>query len=78
MNKSEVGFLDFAALLHFTEKGGVLFASSNQKKAASFAIESAYERKKLIGELVAEPIDKCKSAVGSGGVNEPAGRFIDD
>ena len=43
MKKSEVGLLDFAALLHFTEKGGVLFASSNQKKAASFAIESADE-----------------------------------
>ena len=78
MNKGEVRFINLPALLHFPEEGGVLFASSNQQKAAGFAIESADEGQEFVRILVTEPIDKRKSAVGSGGVNEPAVRFIDD
>ena len=28
--------------------------------------------------MVAEPVDQREGTVGSGGVNQPAGRFIDD
>jgi hypothetical protein len=28
--------------------------------------------------VVAEPVDQGESAVGAGGVNKPAGRFVDD
>jgi len=78
MNNGEVAFLNFTALLHFTEEGGVLFASCHQEKAAGFAIESADEGKEFIGILVAKPVDEGESAIGSGGVDEPTGWFIDD
>ena len=70
--------MDFAALLHFTEKGGVLLASRNQEEAAGFAVESAYKGKKLLGIVIAEPVDESEGAVGTCGVNEPSRRFIDD
>ena len=78
MNKGEVRLMNFPALLHFTEKGGVLFAPCHQEEAARFAVESADEGEKLIGILVAEPVDQGKGAVGAGGVNKPTGRFIHD
>ena len=78
MNKGEVAFLNFTALLHFTEEGGVILASCHQKKAGRFAVESADEGKEFIGILVAEPVDERESSIGTGGVNEPASRFIDD
>ena len=78
MNKGEVRFINLPALLHFPEEGGVVFASSNQQKAAGFAIESADKGKEFIGILVTKPVDEGESAIGSGWVNEPAVRFIDD
>ncbi len=68
--------MDFAALLHFSEQGGVVLASGHQKKAAGFAVESANQRKELVGKLVAEPVDECKSSIGAGWMDEPSGRFI--
>jgi len=76
--EGEVTFLDFPTLLHFPEKGGVLFAPCHQKKAARFAVESAHQRKEFIGILVPKPVDQGKGAVGSRRVNKPTGRFIDD
>jgi len=70
--------LNFSALLHFAKERGVLFAPCHQEKAAGFAVESADEGKEFIGILVAEPVDERESAIGSGGVNEPSGRFIDN
>ena len=78
MNEGEVAFLNFPALLHFSEKRGVLFAPCHQKKATRFAVESANEGKKFIGVLVPKPVDQSEGAVRPGGVNEPAGRFIND
>ena len=78
MNNGKVAFLNFAPLLHFTEKGGVLLAPSHYEKAAGFAVESADKGKKLLGIVITEPVDKGQSPIRSGGVNEPAGRFIDD
>ena len=78
MNQGEITFMNFASLLHFAKEGGVLFAPGDEKEAAGFAVESADEGEKFIRVLVAEPVDQGKSAIGSGGVNEPAGRFIHD
>ena len=70
--------MNFPSLLHFAKEGGVFFSPCHQEEAARFAVESADEGEKLIGILVAEPVDQRESAVGAGGVNQPAGRFIDD
>ena len=78
MNKSEVGLLDFPTLLHFAKEGGVFFSTTDKKKATGFTIKSADEGKEFIGILVAEPVDERESSIGTGGVNEPSGRFIDD
>ena len=78
MNEGEVRLMNFPSLLHFAEDGGVFFSTTDKKKATGFTIESADEGKKFIGVLVAEPVDQRESAVGAGGVNQPAGRFIDD
>ena len=78
MDKGEVGFMNLPALLHFAEQGGVLFATGHKEEAASLAVESADEGEELLWVLVAEPVDQGESAVGAGGVNKPAGRFIDD
>ena len=78
MNKCEVAFLNFTALLHFSEERGVLFATCHQKKSAGFAVESAHKRKELIWVLVAEPVDEGEGAVRAGGVDEPSGGFVDD
>ena len=78
MNKGEVRLINIPTLLHFAKEGGVLFATCHQKKAARFAVESADERKEFIGILVAKPVDEGESAIGSGGVDEPTGWFVDD
>jgi hypothetical protein len=78
MNKSKVRLMNFPTLLHFAEERGVLFAPCHQKKAGRLAVESADEGKKFIGILVAEPVDERESSIGTGGVDEPASRFIDD
>lgn len=78
MNKGEVRLMNFPALLHFTKQGGVFFAPCHQKKAGRLAVESADEGKEFIGILFAKPIDEGESSIGSGGVDEPASRFIDD
>ena len=70
--------MNFPTLLHFAKEGGVILASCHQEKAGRFAVESADERKEFIGILVAKPVDQGESAIGSGGVDEPTGRFIDD
>jgi hypothetical protein len=78
VNNGEVAFLNFTALLHFTEEGSVFFAPSHQEKAARFAVESANKRKKLIWVLVAKPVDERESSIGAGRVDEPTGWFVDD
>jgi len=78
MDDREITFLNFPALLHFPEEGGVLFAPCHQKKAARFAVESADEGKKLIGILVTKPVDEGEGAIRTGRVNKPAGRFINN
>ena len=70
--------MNFPALQHFTKQGGVFFAPCHQKKAGRLAVESADEGKEFIGILVAEPVDERESSIGTGGMNEPSGRFIDD
>lgn len=70
--------MNFPALLHFAEEGGVFLATGNQQKARGFAIEPADEGEKLLWVVVAEPVDESEGAVRSGGVDQPTGRFIDD
>ena len=70
--------MNFPALLHFTKQGGVFFAPCHQEKARRLAVESTDEGKEFIGILVAKPVDERESSIGSGGVYEPTGRFIDD
>ena len=76
MDEGQVGFMDFPALLHFPEKGGVFFASGHNKQAAGFAVQAADKGEELFGVVVAQPVDEGEGAVGSGRVDEPAGRFI--
>ncbi len=78
MNEGEVTFLYFTSLLHFAEDGSVFLASPHKKQATGFSVQPADQRKEFIGVLTAKPIDQCEGAIGSGGVNQPAGRFIDD
>jgi hypothetical protein len=78
VDEGEVRLMNFPTLLHFAKVGGVLFATCHQKKAAGFSVESADEGKEFIGILVAKPVDEGESAIGSGGMDEPASRFIDD
>ena len=78
MYKGEVRLMNFPTLLHFTKERGVVFATCHQEESTGFAVESAHERKKLIWVLVAKPVDKGESAIGSGGMDEPTGRFIDN
>ena len=78
MNEGEVRLMDFPSLLHFAEKGGVFFSPGDEEEAAGFTVESADKGKKFIGILVAEPVDQGESSIRTGGMNEPAGRFIDD
>ena len=78
MYKGEVRLMNFPTLLHFTKERGVVFATCHQEESTGFAVESAHERKKLIWVLVAEPVDEGESAIGTGGVNKPASRFVDD
>ena len=70
--------MNFPSVLHFAKEGGVFFAPGDKKEATGFAVESTDEGEKLIGILVAQPVDQRESAVGAGGVNEPTGWFIDD
>jgi hypothetical protein len=53
VNEGQVGFMDFPALLHFAQEGGVLFATGCQKKAAGFTVESADEGKEFLLVVVA-------------------------
>ena len=78
MDQGEVTFMDFAALLHFAECRGVFFAPTDEKKATGFAVEAANKTKKLVGIHLAKVIDEGDGAIGSGGMNQETGRFIDD
>ena len=78
MDEGEVTFLNFTSLLHFAEDGSVFLASPHKKQATGFSVQPADQRKEFIWVLVAKPVDQGESAIGSGGVNQPAGRFIDD
>ena len=69
VDKGEVVFLNFTALLHFPKEGGVLFATCHQEKSARFPVKSADERKEFIGILVAKPVNEGESAIRTSGVN---------
>jgi hypothetical protein len=76
MDEGEVGFMDFPALLHLTEEGRVFFAPGHKEEAASLTVEPTDEGEKFLGIVVPQPVDQGESAVGAGGVNKPAGRFV--
>ena len=78
MDEGKVGFMDLTALLHFSEKGGVLFAPAHKKKAAGFAVEPTDKGKEFLGIVVTEPVDQSEGAIGSGGVDQPSCGFIHD
>jgi len=78
VDEGQVTFMDFAPLLHFAEYGGVFFATTDEKKATGFAVEAANNTKKLVGIHLAEVINEGDGAIGSGGMNQSTGRFIDD
>jgi hypothetical protein len=70
--------MDFAALLHFTEYRGVFFAPTDKKEATGFAVEAANQTEKLVWIHLAKVIDEGDGAIGSGGMNQKASRFVDD
>ena len=70
--------MDFAALLHFAERRGVFFAPTDKKKATGLAVKSANQTKKLVRIHLAKVIDEGDGAIGSGGMNQETGRFIDN
>jgi len=70
--------MDFPALLHFAQEGGVVLATCHKQKATGFAVEPTDEGEKFLGIVVPQPVDQGEGAVGSGGVDQPAGGFIDD
>lgn len=70
MDECEVTFMDFAPLLHFAERRSVFFATTDEKKAASFAVEAANKTKKLVGIHLAKVINEGDGAIGSGGMNQ--------
>ena len=78
MDEGQVAFMDFAALLHFAKYRGVFFAPTDEKKATGFAVETANETEKLVGIHLAKVINEGDGAIGSGGMTQEAGRFIDD
>ena len=69
MNKCEIGFMDFAALLHFTKYRCVFFATTDEKKATGFAVEAADKAEELVWIHLAKVIDEGDGAIGSGGMN---------
>ena len=77
MDDGEVAFMNFSALLHFAQKGGVLFPPGHEKEARGFSIEAADQGEEFAGVLFAEPIDQGKGPIGPGGMDQPTGRFID-
>ena len=78
MDEGQVTFMDFAALLHFTKYRGVFFATTDEKKATGFAVEAANKTEKLVWIHLAKIINEGDGAIGSGGMNQQTGRFIDD
>ena len=78
MDQGQVGFMNFAALLHFAQKGCVLLPTGNEEEAGGFAVKPADEGKKFFPVLIAQPVDQGVGAVRSGGMDEPTGGFIDD
>ena len=69
MDQGEVTFMDFAALLHFAEYGGIFFATTDKKKATGFAVEAANEAEKLVGIHLAKVINEGDGAIGSSRMN---------
>ena len=53
MNEGEVGFMNFPALLHFAQKGGVLLSAGHEEESARFAVEPADEGKEFLLVVVA-------------------------
>ena len=78
VNDGEVGFMDFPALLHLSQKRGGFLSASHQKKARGFTVEPADQGQEFAGELLAEPIDQGEGSIGARGVDEPSGGFVDD
>ena len=78
VDDGEVGFMNFPALLHFSQKRSVLPPSRNQQEAGGFPVEPADEGEKLPGKLFPEPVDQREGSVRSRGMDQPASRFIDD
>jgi len=70
--------MNFPALLHFSEKRGVLLAAGHEQKAAGFAVEPTDKGKKLLWVMVPEPIDEGKGAVRPGRVDQPVSGLIHD
>ena len=78
MDEGQVTFMDFAALLHFTKYRGVFFATTDEKKATGFAVEAANKTEKLVWIHLAKIINEGDGAIGSSGMNQETGRFVDD
>ncbi len=70
MDEGQVTFMNFPALLHFAECRGVLFSTTDEKKATGFAVEAANKTKKLVGIHLAKVINEGDGAIGSGGMNQ--------
>ena len=78
MDDGEVALMDFPPLLHFTQKGGVLFSPGHKKEARGFSVKSADQGEKFARVLFAEPVDQGESSIRSGGMDQPTGRLVND
>ena len=78
VNDGEICLMNFPALLHLAQKGGVFLAAGDKEKTGCFPIKTADEREEFPGKLFPKPVDQGEGAVGSGGVDQPTGRFVGD
>ena len=56
----------------------MFFSSGYEKETRRFPVEATHEGEEFAGVLLAEPVDQSKGAVRARGMDEPAGRFVDD
>ena len=77
MDEGQVAFMEFSALLHFAEYGGIFFATTDKKKATGFAVEAADKAEEFVGIHLAKVINEGDGAIGSSRMNQETGRFVD-
>ena len=76
MDNDKVAFMNFPALLHFAQKGGVFFSPSDQEQTGGLAVQPTDEREEFARVLLPKPVDQREGSIGPGGMDQPPSRFI--